>query len=106
MNMTKSALILMMALLSPSLSFASEAPPLTDEELSDVVSAAIELKGKCVLKKEAECKSADAVMKMFRYVVKGDNSPHKDYMKKYGGLFLEAFADGYINAKAAESPSN
>ena len=104
--MNKSALIVMVALLSPSLSFASEAPPLTDEELSDVVSAVIELKGKCASKKETECKNADAVMKMFRYVVKGENSPHKDHMKKYGSLFLEAFADGYINAKAAESSSN
>jgi hypothetical protein len=66
----------------------------------------IQLKGNCVSKKETECKSADAVIRMFRYVIKDNDSPHKDYMKKYGGLFLEAFADGYINAKAAESASN
>jgi len=104
--MNKYILLLVGILLIPNLSFANDAPPLSDEELSDIVSAVIVLKGNCVSKKEIECKNADAVMKMFRYMIKGDNSPHKDYMKKYGGLFLEAFSDGYMEAKAAELPTN
>lgn len=92
-------------LLLPNLSFANEAPQLSDEELSDVISAVIELKGNCISKKETECKNSDAVMNMFRYITKGDDSPHKDYMKKYVGLSLEAFSDGYTEAKAEEATS-
>ena len=102
--MTKSTLLFTIALLLPRIVFANDEPELSDEDMKHVVSAVITLKTNCVANKLADCKAADAVMKMFRRSVMEVDSEQKDYyMKKYGSLFLESMTDAVIEAKANDA---
>jgi hypothetical protein len=86
--------------LSVNCQAAEKVKPLTEDELGEVIKAATALKGQCISKKETDCPKADAVMKLLRYTLRNENSPHKDYLKQYGGIFLNSFVDGYIEVKA------
>ena len=113
--------------LSGSLVLANEAPLLSDKDYVDVLGASIALKVSCKPKDVSACRQADAVLKMLRYnlrvegtahglkvegsghglKVEGsshglmqEGSAHREYLQTYSDLFLDAFLEGMLDAKA------